>query len=39
MDNASFYKNIRTRDIIEKEGHTFIYLPPYPPDYNSIEVI
>jgi len=37
IDNASFHKNQRTREIIEKAGCKLIYLPPYSPDLNPIE--
>lgn len=37
MDNAAIHKNIKTKELIEKEGHTLLYLPPYSPDLNPIE--
>lgn len=37
MDNAAFHKNIKTTRLIEEEGHTLLYLPPYSPDLNPIE--
>ena len=37
LDNASFHKNKRTKEIIEAAGCTLIYLPPYSPDLNPIE--
>jgi transposase len=37
MDNASFHKNKKTREIIEAGGCTLVYLPPYSPDLNPIE--
>lgn len=37
MDNASFHKNSKIRDIIEQNGHILEYLPPYSPDLNPIE--
>jgi len=37
MDNASFHKNIKTKEIIEKAKCTLLYLPPYSPDLNPIE--
>lgn len=36
-DNATFHKSLRLREIIEKAGHTMIFLPPYSPDLNPIE--
>jgi transposase len=37
MDNASFHKNKRTKELIEQAGCKLIYLPPYSPDLNPIE--
>jgi len=37
MDNASFHKSQRTRELIESVGCTLIFLPPYSPDLNPIE--
>jgi transposase len=37
MDNASFHKNEKTRELVEKAGHKLLYLPPYSPDLNPIE--
>ena len=37
MDNASFHKNNKTKELIEEAGHTLLYLPPYSPDFNPIE--
>jgi transposase len=37
MDNASFHKSERTKELIENAGHTLLYLPPYSPDFNPIE--
>jgi transposase len=37
MDNASFHKNKRTKELIEGVGCVLIYLPPYSPDLNPIE--
>lgn len=37
LDNASFHKSQRTKDIIEKAGCRLIFLPPYSPDLNPIE--
>ena len=37
MDNASFHKGEETRRLIEEQGHTLLYLPPYSPDLNPIE--
>lgn len=37
MDNASFHKRADTLEMIEKAGHTALFLPPYSPDLNPIE--
>ena len=37
MDNASFHKSQRTKNLIESVGCQVIYLPPYSPDLNPIE--
>ena len=37
MDNASFHKSPKTRDLIESVGCKLIFLPPYSPDLNPIE--
>lgn len=37
MDNASFHKSNRTKELIESVGCRVIFLPPYSPDFNPIE--
>jgi transposase len=37
MDNASFHKSVKVRQLIEATGATLLYLPPYSPDLNPIE--
>lgn len=37
MDNASFHKSTKTRELIESVGCILLYLPPYSPDLNLIE--
>jgi transposase len=37
MDNASFHKSQKTRELIERRGARLLYLPPYSPDLNPIE--
>jgi len=37
MDNASFHKSEKTRNLIEGAGCRLLYLPPYSPDFNPIE--
>ncbi len=37
MDNASFHKSQKTKELIESVGCKVIFLPPYSPDLNPIE--
>lgn len=37
-DNATFHKAEKTRRLIEKAGCQIIFLPPYSPDLNPIEI-
>ena len=37
MDNVSFHKSKRTKELIESVGCKIIFLPPYSPDLNPIE--
>ncbi len=37
LDNASFHKGGRIRELIEARGCHLLYLPPYSPDLNRIE--
>ena len=37
MDNASFHKGGRIRELVEAAGCQLLYLPPYSPDLNPIE--
>lgn len=37
LDNASFHKSEKIREIIESAGCELKYLPPYSPDLNDIE--
>jgi len=39
MDNLSSHKRQRTRERIEAAGAELLFLPPYSPDYNPIEMI
>jgi transposase len=39
MDNLSSHKRAGTRRMIEAAGATLLFLPPYSPDYNPIEMI
>lgn len=38
MDNLSSHKGRRVRDLVEAAGATLLYLPPYSPDLNPIEL-
>jgi len=38
MDNASFHKSQETRQLIEQSGCKVLFLPPYSPDLNPIEI-
>jgi transposase len=37
MDNTSFHRKKKLKEIIEKAGCRLIFLPPYSPDLNPIE--
>ena len=37
MDNASFHKSSKIKDLIESVGCKLVFLPPYSPDLNPIE--
>lgn len=39
MDNLSSHKRARTRQLIESAGAHLVFLPPYSPDLNPIEMI
>jgi transposase len=38
MDNLSSHKRARVRELIEGAGGTLLFLPPYSPDLNPIEL-
>lgn len=38
MDNASFHKSQKTKDLINSAGCKTLFLPPYSPDLNPIEL-
>jgi transposase len=38
MDNLSSHKGQRVREMIESAGATLLFLPPYSPDLNPIEL-
>ena len=37
LDNATFHKGEKIRQLVENAGCELIYLPPYSPDLNQIE--
>jgi len=37
LDNATFHKSSKTRELIESANCKLLYLPPYSPDFNPIE--
>jgi transposase len=37
LDNASFHKSLKTKELIESVGAHVLFLPPYSPDLNPIE--
>jgi len=37
MDNATFHKSPKVKEIIESVGCNLVYLPPYSPELNPIE--
>jgi transposase len=39
MDNLSSHKGARTREMIESRGAELVFLPPYSPDLNPIEMV
>lgn len=39
MDNLSSHKHPRVRELIESAGAALLFLPPYSPDFNPIEMI
>lgn len=38
MDNATFHKSKESLNLIEKAGCKVLFLPPYSPDLNPIEI-
>lgn len=39
MDNLSSHKRSRTHELIESAGAELVFLPPYSPDLNPIEMV
>ena len=38
LDNATFHKSSKTKELIESSGCEILFLPPYSPDFNPIEI-
>jgi transposase len=38
LDNLSSHKGVRARSLVEARGATLLFLPPYSPDLNPIEL-
>jgi transposase len=38
MDNLSYHKRVGVREAIESRGASLLYLPPYSPDFNPIDL-
>lgn len=38
MDNATFHKSEETQRLIKQAGCRILFLPPYSPDLNPIEI-
>jgi transposase len=38
MDNLGSHKRRRVRELVEARGATLLFLPPYSPDFNPIEL-
>jgi transposase len=38
LDNARFHKSVKTKELVEKSGCHLLFLPPYYPDLNPIEI-
>ena len=39
MDNLASHKRTRTRELVESAGADLLFLPPYSPDLNPIEMV
>jgi len=39
LDNARFHHGARITDLVEAAGCSLLYLPPYSPDLNPIELV
>jgi transposase len=39
LDNARIHHGPQLKEMVERAGHALLYLPPYSPDYNPIELV
>lgn len=39
MDNVSFHKSDRVKELINNSGNKILFIPPYSPDFNPIEEV
>ena len=39
MDNVSFHKSKRIKELIEGSNNKILFIPPYSPDFNPIEEV
>ncbi|KII62697.1 hypothetical protein RF11_12414 [Thelohanellus kitauei] len=39
MDNVRFHHSIEVREVVESQGHRIVFLPPYSPQLNPIELL
>ena len=37
LDNASFHRSVKSKELVESAGCRLLFLPPYSPDLNPIE--
>ena len=37
LDNATFHRSSKIKKLCEEIGCTYLFLPPYSPDFNDIE--
>ena len=39
MDNVSFHKSKRIKELVESTSNKLLFIPPYSPDFNPIEEV
>ncbi|KII74695.1 hypothetical protein RF11_11393 [Thelohanellus kitauei] len=39
MDNVRFHHSIEVREVVESQGHRIVFIPPYSPQLNPIELL